>query len=82
MHYVYVIESRKDTSRIYVGYSTDLKERIKAHNSGQSTYTAKYKPWKLLCYLAFANMDTAKLFEKYLKTDSGKVSFNKRLVSQ
>lgn len=80
MYYVYVIKSLRDDSRIYVGYSTDIRVRIKSHNSGQTIYTAKYKPWKLIYYSAFLNMEKAKLFERYLKTDSGKAFLHKRLT--
>lgn len=80
MHYVYIMKSLQNDSRIYVGYSTNLKTRIKAHNFGQTIHTAKYKPWKLIYYCAFSDMDKAKLFEQYLKTDSGKAFMNKRLI--
>lgn len=80
MHYVYIMKSLRDNSQTYVGYTTDLKTRIKSHNSGKVTSTAKYKPWKLIYYSAFSDMDKAKLFEKYLKTDSGKAFMHKRLL--
>jgi len=82
MHYVYVMKSLRDNLRTYVGYSIGLKARIKSHNYGQTIYTAKYKPWKLIYYSAFSDMDKAKLFEKYLKTDSGKAFMRKRLISE
>jgi putative endonuclease len=55
-----------------VGYTKDLKSRIKAHDWGDSKHTSKFKPWRLLCYLGFANEKTAKEFEYYLKTGSGR----------
>ena len=79
MFYVYIIKSGQD-GRLYVGFSTELKGRIKAHNFGQSIHTAKYKPWKLICYLAFEDIDTAKQFEKYLKSHSGRIFLKKRLI--
>ncbi|MBU1110320.1 GIY-YIG nuclease family protein [Patescibacteria group bacterium] len=79
MFYVYIIKSEQD-GRFYVGFSTELKGRIKAHNFGQSIHTAKYKPWKLICYLAFEDIDTAKQFEKYLKSHSGRIFLKKRLI--
>jgi len=79
MFYVYIIKSEID-DRLYIGFSTELKGRIKAHNFGQSIHTAKYKPWKLICYLAFEDVDTAKQFEKYLKSHSGRIFLKKRLI--
>lgn len=81
MYYVYIIKSKID-DRLYVGFSTDLQKRIKSHNSGKSIHTAKYKPWFLVFYSAFKNIKTAKQFEEYLKSHSGKAFINKRLVSQ
>ncbi|MBL7900854.1 MAG: GIY-YIG nuclease family protein [Bacteroidia bacterium] len=34
--------------RRYIGQTSDLASRIKAHNSGESTYTQKGIPWTLL----------------------------------
>ena len=37
----------------HTGFSTDLKERLAAHNAGRSIHTAKYRPWELAAYFAF-----------------------------
>ena len=34
MHYVYLIESEKDPARTYIGYTDDLKQRLRDHNAG------------------------------------------------
>ena len=47
MYYVYLIKSKNFPEEVYLGFTTDLKERIKTHNSGGSLHTAKYKPWAL-----------------------------------
>lgn len=82
MYYVYVIQSLKYTTQIYIGYTQDLKKRINHHNSGGSFHTSKFKPWKLLFYLAFTNKITALEFEKYLKSNSGRAFMNKHLISK
>jgi len=79
MFYVYMIRSIPYPDQTYVGFSADLKTRIKAHNHGQSPHTSKYKPWNLITYLAFNEKSTAMAFEKYLKSHSGKAFANKRL---
>ena len=48
MYYVYLLRSIKNPSETYIGYTADLEERIKTHNSGRSPYTDKDKPWKLV----------------------------------
>ena len=79
MRYVYVLWSEVDTRKRYIGITSDLKKRIGDHNRGQSAYTCKYKPWKLETYVAFSDYNRAQLFEKYLKTGSGKAFSRKRL---
>ena len=79
MHYVYLLESLAYPGQRYVGFTKDLKRRFKSHNEGASIHTRKYKPWKLVTYVAFANARSAREFEYYLKTGSGKAFANKRL---
>jgi predicted GIY-YIG superfamily endonuclease len=62
-----------------IGYTSDLKARLAAHNQGQSPHTSKFKPWKLITYIAFKNRSKALSFEKYLKSHSGKAYATKRL---
>lgn len=77
MHYVYVLQSAADPDRFYIGRTTDLKRRIEEHNSAKSTHTRKYLPWKLSIYIAFSDTKKAEMFERYLKSGSGR-SFAKK----
>ena len=79
MFYVYRIHSLKYQNRNYVGYSKDLKQRISAHNAGKNRFTAPFRPWKLVFYAAFETEESARDFERYLKTASGKAFGSKRL---
>jgi putative endonuclease len=79
MTYVYLLESVSFPGQIYVGHTNDLRARLAAHNSGQSPHTAKFKPWRLVTYLAFSDEGKAIAFERYLKTASGRAFANKRL---
>jgi putative endonuclease len=79
MQYVYLIQSQADPQQRYVGTTEDLRERIQAHNAGQSVHTAKYKPWKIVAYFAFEVQDRALRFEKYLKSGSGRAFANRHL---
>jgi len=80
MHYVYIIQSLNYPDQIYVGCTTDLKKRMSNHNSGTTSHTEKYKPWKLVVYLAFEDKAKAYVFEEYLKSGSGRAFRNKRLL--
>ncbi len=72
MIYVYILQSLSDPNRFYDGITENLKSRMKAHNAGESKHTAKFVPWRLVSYHAFADKRKAQEFEYYLKTGSGK----------
>ena len=77
MHIVYVLQSLKNPSRYYVGHTDDLTSRLGDHNRGVVFHTAKWRPWKVVVALHFADERKAILFERYLKSGSGR-AFAKR----
>jgi len=79
MYYVYLLRSSAHPAQRYVGFTSDLRKRLKSHNEGASTHTAKYRPWELVTYLGFNTERKAREFEYYLKTGSGQAFANKRL---
>jgi putative endonuclease len=79
MHYVYLIRSLNDSSKTYIGYTTNIEQRLDTHNSGGSIHTKYDRPWKLVMYLAFDLEIKAKEFEKYIKVGSGHAFAKKRL---
>lgn len=78
--YVYLIRSIKYPQTTCVGYTTNVNERLKTHNTGGSIHTKKDKPWELVACTLFKDMDTAKQFEKYLKSQSGRAFIKKRFL--
>ena len=80
MFYVYILRSVLSPNEIYVGFSEDLKQRLKEHNSEKSIHTNKFKPWQLETCLVFSDKEKALDFERYLKTHSGRAFRNKRLI--
>jgi len=68
-YYVYLIQSK--AGGLYVGYTSDLKKRLREHNQGLNFSTKTYKPWELIHYEAYLNEDDAKRREKYLKSSQG-----------
>lgn len=82
MHYVYIIQSINSPHQIYVGCTEDIKKRLSNHNSGTTPHTDKYKPWKLVVYIAFEDKSKSYEFEEYLKSGSGRTFRDKRLLSQ
>ena len=70
--YVYRLKSQNYPNQIYVGITTNPKQRLIDHNAGKSTHTNKYKPWKMQICIWFANESKARDFESYLKSGSGR----------
>jgi predicted GIY-YIG superfamily endonuclease len=77
--YVYLIGSLSSNEQRYVRMTTDLKRRFQAHNAGKSYHTSKFKPWRLITYVAFSDRAKAEAFERYLKSGSGHALANRRL---
>jgi len=78
MYYVYLLSL--GNGKFYVGFSSDLKSRIKNHLAGRVKFTSKFNSRSLTFYCAFSKKKKALDFEKYLKTSSGFAFRNKRLV--
>ena len=75
--FVYVLQSDAERNRFYVGLAEDLGRRLAVHNSGGSAYTAKHRPWRMVACVEFAKPTSARAFEQYLKSGSGR-AFAKR----
>jgi putative endonuclease len=66
MKYVYLLESIDHPEETDIGLTDDLKLRFAAHNAGRSPHTAKFRPWRLVTYIAFSDEQKAVDFERYL----------------
>ncbi|MFA6105305.1 MAG: GIY-YIG nuclease family protein [Patescibacteria group bacterium] len=78
MFYTYVLKSQKD-NELYIGWTDDLKSRIKKHNDGLVESTKNRKPLILVYYEACLNKDAAIAREKSLKTGFGRAYLKNRL---
>jgi len=70
---VYVLYSLKD-GNLYIGCSSNLKERLTSHFHGYSKSTACRRPFRLIFCEYFLSKSDALRREKYFKTDAGKRS--------
>ena len=57
---------------MYIGYTSNLQERIKRHKSGLVFSTKGRLPVNLIFYEAFVSRADAKRRERYFKTTAGK----------
>jgi predicted GIY-YIG superfamily endonuclease len=69
---VYILRSVSNPSRYYIGITSDIDRRLEWHNNGQNVSTANARPWRVNVAFHFASEATAKRFEKYLKSGSGR----------
>ncbi len=79
MYYVYILWSNK-LKKKYIGFTNDLRTRLKQHNSGQTNFTNRGKPWKLIYYEGFVSEYDANSEEKFLKSGKGRERLKYLLV--
>ena len=65
MYYVYLLEDL--IGKLYIGYSSDLKRRIKEHNQKKTYTTRRMQNPNLIYYEAYQTESEAKEREKKLK---------------
>lgn len=77
MYYTYILRNAV-TSRYYIGYTPNLKNRLEKHKSGRVFSTKSNLNYELEWYCAFKTREQALAFEKYLKSGSGIAFMKKR----
>lgn len=77
-YYVYVFLSLKD-NKFYVGFTTDLKRRLREHSDGMVIATKNRLPLRLIHYEYFINEADAKSREKFLKSGFGREQLKQSL---
>ncbi len=68
-----------DFSRNYIGFTSNIENRLEQHNSGKTKSTRPYKPWKLLFYEVFDTKEEAIQREKWLKSGLGREYIKSKL---
>lgn len=81
MYFVYILQSQKD-QRTYVGYTKDLENRLKLHNSGQVKATKYRFPFNVLFTEEFSNEQEAKKRERYWKSGAGRRKLKEFFTNQ
>ena len=63
----------KTFTKIYIGYTSDLKKRLDSHNFlAKKGWTIKFRPWELIYTEEFETKIEAMKREKELKTARGR----------
>jgi len=76
--FVYVLGcTDKDGPRTYVGWTTHIEQRVKAHNSSKGARSTRGRTWVLLYTEAYQTRGEAMSREWHLKRDK---KFRKQLM--
>ncbi len=78
MFIVYILES-KVNKRFYIGYTSDLRKRIKDHNGGKNISTKSGIPWRLVHSESFKTKSEAWKREHQIKSYKSGEAFKKLL---
>lgn len=70
MHYVYVLKC--GDSKLYTGYTSDLKKRLRRHENAEVPSTKTRLPVRLVFYEALLSPKDARRREAHLKSTAGK----------
>ncbi len=71
MHYLYILESEVN-GRYYIGITSDVKKRLRQHNTGKTKSTKAYIPWNLMCKVQFPTRQEAARIERKLKNSKSR----------
>ncbi len=66
-YYVYMLISKSSKPVSYIGYTNNLKKRIKLHNSGKGAKFTRGRKWKLIYKEKFRSKSKAISREYYIK---------------
>ena len=81
MYIVYILKSEVSEG-YYIGVTSDINKRLKAHNSGANRSTKSKRPWKVVHKEAYENKKDAWQRERLIKSYKGGVAFKKLLYGE
>ena len=70
-HTVYILKTLATPPRYYTGVTSNIDDRVAAHNAGRCEHTSKSRPWAVDVAITFSDEKRALALERYLKTGSG-----------
>ena len=79
IYYVYMLKSKGVKPVTYVGYTNNLSNRIKLHNSGKGAKFTRGRKWRLIYKEKLTSKNKAISREYYIKKNR---SFRKKLIEK
>ena len=80
-YFIYILQSEVDSS-FYIGYTSNLQQRLAEHNSGKTRYTSRKRPWNIVYFEEFVNKSDAIKREKFLKAQRNRQFYQKLIDSK
>lgn len=78
----YLLVSESSSDKIYIGFTSDLINRIASHNTfSKKGHTTRYRPWKVEQVWFFDSKQEAMKQEKYLKSGVGRKFIHEEILS-
>ncbi len=77
-YYTYVLRSAKD-KLLYIGFTTNIEERLKSHNKGEVESTKNRRPLELVYFESCLDKRKAQVRERYFKTGFGRGFLKSRI---
>ncbi|MFA6081683.1 MAG: GIY-YIG nuclease family protein [Patescibacteria group bacterium] len=81
MSYVYILQSKTD-NKFYIGSTNNLERRLEEHNRGQTKSTKFRRPFALVFYQEYKNIQVAKKIESKLKRFKNKSIIDRIIADQ
>jgi putative endonuclease len=78
LFHVYILFSLRDRG-FYIGFTTNIEQRMYRHNIGHTPSTTWRRPLRLVFYESFLNKYDALRRERYFKTTKGKTTLRQML---
>jgi putative endonuclease len=82
MFHVYVIVSKSQPDRYYIGFSSRPEDRLSEHNAGKNPSTVAFIPWRFAAIFSFPSEEQARRFERYLKGGSGRAFLRRHVLRE
>ena len=80
-YYVYMLKSKGYKSVTYVGYTNNMNNRLKLHNTGKGAKFTRGRKWKIIYKEKFRSKKEAILREYFIKHNSTERSKIKKKYS-
>jgi len=79
MYIVYILQSSKN-ERYYIGYTSDILQRLTYHNSGKNKSTKPGIPWSIVFQEQCQTKKEAWIRERQIKSYKGGEAFKKLIL--